>query len=83
MPAAPGNAPAQISDTLSYAAPASVPAGTPAPGDATSAPGGKKTRTANSSSATGQATTDPAQSAPPHDLIHLIGNFFRKLFGRG
>ena len=84
MPAAPGNAPAQISDTLSYAAPATSPPARPLP----VMPRPHRRRRQKDPhrqdiSATGQATTDPAQSAPPHDLIHLIGNFFRKLFGRG
>jgi hypothetical protein len=76
-PPPPGNAPVQITDTLSYVAPANAPApNAAAPEPAAS---GKKDRSAKSSSATGQV--DPAQSAPSHNFFHVIGRFFRKLFG--
>jgi hypothetical protein len=87
-PAPATDAHAQISDSLSYSAAADVPASAPNSNAAapTPAAGGKQASTAQSS-ATGQPTVDSTQSStaapPPHDLVHLIGNFFRKLFGRG
>jgi hypothetical protein len=65
-PSAPGTVPAQISDTLSYNAPASAAA----------------------ASAAAPATAEPAQGPAPrtakpqaHDLAHVVGRFFKRLFG--
>jgi hypothetical protein len=70
--ATPGEVHAQVSDTLSYSAPTSAlptgqPESKPAPAAAVAQPA-------------------PAKRAPaerPHDLVHSIGHFFRKLFGGG
>lgn len=80
-PALPGDTHAQISDTLSYSAPPTIAAAATPRAD-TPASASKKPA-AESSSATGQPTTSSAQSEPSHDLIHIIGSFFRRLFGRG
>lgn len=78
-PAPPSNTPAQISDTLSYAAPAnSLDSGAAKPA---AAAGRKKDGSAGSGSATGQATTGSAQSAPQPGFFHAIGRFFKRLFG--
>jgi hypothetical protein len=77
-PAPPSKSPAEITDTLSYVAPAN--ALDASPGTPATATGRKKASSAGSASA-GQATTDPAQSAPRHDFVHALGRFFKKLFG--
>jgi hypothetical protein len=66
--APPGEVHAQVSDSLSYNAPAS--------GDQ-----------ANANSSTQAAPAAPVQPstapkpAPRHDLVHIVGRFFRRLFG--
>jgi hypothetical protein len=65
--APPGQVHSQVSDTLSYNAPAAVPA----PAASASAP----------------ASPAPGQAAPPRpprrDAAHVIGRFFKRLFGGG
>jgi hypothetical protein len=74
-PAAPGTVPAQITDSLSYVAPAnSLSSGAAAAEE-------KKAGSEGSASAPGQATTGTAQSAPSHGFFHALGRFFRKVFG--
>jgi hypothetical protein len=81
-PAAPGAPHVQIADTLSYNAPAPAMA---APSAAASAKKGRKgaaAAAAVSQPVAGQAA--PAAAAappPPHDLVHVVGRFFKRLFG--
>lgn len=59
----------QIADTLTYVAPATIAAGAPLP--------------VPSSVTAGQPTVSPAPTPAdkPNDLVHIIGHFFKKLFG--
>jgi hypothetical protein len=95
--AVPGQVHAQISDTLSYNAPAKSPASAPAgitPAPSAAASRGKKARAAKPAApapaapAPAPAAPAPSQStpAPPppaHDLAHVVGRFFKRLFGHG
>jgi hypothetical protein len=70
-PAPAGEVHAQVSDTLSYTAPASA-----------------DQASANSSNQASAAPVPPQPSATPkpapaHDLAHIVGRFFRRLFGGG
>jgi hypothetical protein len=74
--AAPGEVHAQISDTLSYNAPVNAPAKSPAAGATKpAAPAPVKPLT--------PAPAQPAAAPPPpaNDLVHVIGRFFKRLFG--
>jgi hypothetical protein len=73
-PAAPPGAPqAQITDSLSYNAP---PSDTPALAPVSAK--GKTTPDASANPAAAPAAAKPAQS---HDLVHVVGRFFKRLFG--
>jgi hypothetical protein len=76
--AAPGAAHLQIADTLSYNAPAPAMAAPSAA--AASAKKGKKSAAA----ATSLPVAGPPAAAkppPPNDLAHVVGRFFKRLFG--
>jgi pyruvate/2-oxoglutarate dehydrogenase complex dihydrolipoamide acyltransferase (E2) component len=78
--ATPGAPHVQISDTLSYNAPA--PAAAAGPAAAAPAAKSKKAKAGKSSPAVGpagQAATPPPP--PPNDLVHVVGRFFKRLFG--
>jgi hypothetical protein len=80
VPTVPANAPhVQITDTLVYnAKPPELAAATPPPIEA-----GKKSRPAKPAKppkpASLQAESTPPP--PPRDLAHLVGHFFKRLFG--
>jgi hypothetical protein len=74
-PPVPGAPRPQIADSLSYNADA-LPAAT-AP--AAAAPG-KKAAKAKTSATDAQAAAAP-QRSPQNDLVHLVGRFFKRLFG--
>jgi hypothetical protein len=63
----------QISDTISYTAPATLPAKEQPASDA-------KSSTASGKPSAGDASAPPAP--PSHDIAYFIGRFFRALFGR-
>jgi hypothetical protein len=78
--AAAGEVHTQVSDALTYTAPtgqeqAGAPAATAEGATATAAPA----TAAGSAKGTGPAASAPVQ----HDLVHVVGRFFRRIFGRG
>jgi hypothetical protein len=73
VPAVPaGEVHTEVSDTLSYSAPVSA--------DQASASANPSARPAGPAPAHPPAATRPAQA---HDLVHIVGRFFRRLFGGG
>jgi hypothetical protein len=68
----------QVTDTLSYNAPQPEVATAPAPPAK-----GKKARPAKAAahSSSQSAPATPATAPPPRDLAHVVGRFFKRLFG--
>jgi len=78
-PPAPGAPPAPIGDALRYNAPVSPPTiGSANPQPASPAPSSRSNKAPKE-----KAPAQPAapSAAPPNDLAHVIGRFFRRLFG--
>jgi hypothetical protein len=79
--AAPGTVHAQIADTLSYNAPVSTPATTAA----ASSPAihGKKPKAAKAAETATPAQPVAAPAAKPqsNDVVHVLGRFFKRIFG--
>lgn len=77
-PPVPANAPhVQITDTLTYnAKPPEMADAAPPP-----SPKNKKPRSAKTAAAK-PSSSPPAPSAPPQDIAHFVGRFFKRLFGR-
>jgi hypothetical protein len=79
--ASPGATHVQIADTLVYNAPPLQPAAaaTPAPPEVK----GRKPRAAKGAApaASSGPPPPPASAPPPRDLVHVVGRFFRRLFG--
>jgi hypothetical protein len=79
--AAPGTVHAQIADTLSYNAPMSTPATTAAaPSPAIH---GKKLKAAKAAETATPAQPVAAPAAKPqsNDVVHVLGRFFKRIFG--
>jgi hypothetical protein len=76
---APGAPRVQVADTLSYNAPAPAMS---APSAATTSKKGKKgpAVAASTQPVAGQPAA-PAVPKPPGDLVHVVGRFFKRLFG--
>jgi hypothetical protein len=79
-PVPPGRPQAPISDTLSYNAP-SAPAPAPAPAAPSRTKKARAAKAARAPAAVAPAKPAPAATPPPNDLAHIIGRFFRRLFG--
>jgi hypothetical protein len=70
-PASPGQPHTMVTDTLSYNAPAPEgPASAAAPADKNA-----------SAAAAGQAAAPPAAPPVRHDVFHVVGRFFKRMFG--
>lgn len=79
--AAPGAPHAQVTDSLSYNAP--TPTVVAAPSTTAAAKRGKKAAKAAAAAQPAKTDATPAQPAPAksNDLVHLVGRFFKRLFG--
>jgi hypothetical protein len=81
-PPAPGAPPAPVADALRYNAPVAPIASAPAhPQNASS--GAASSRSKKTAKAKAPPTAAGQASPPANDLVHVIGRFFKRLFGGG
>jgi hypothetical protein len=79
---APGAPRPQITDSLSYNAAAPAPAAPAAPAKGKKAAKAKASVAAPKPVAAKPAPAPKAASQPANDLVHVVGRFFKRLFGR-